>query len=274
MNDAMTAARPPTIFDDLAAPAPRFLMRLALLRELIELLPSPVNRFLEIGPGLGDVSQYLARRFPTARGQLMDISPDCTALLRERFMSNDRLVICDGDFHQLPGTGQYDLIIACEVFEHLENDDAAFASVNRLLSAGGHFLFSVPAFKRKWQNADVFAGHYRRYERDELAAKFTQHGFTIERLWCFGFPVTELTYPLRQWYYRPRRNDRPMDKREATQRSGIERSFVRKFRRVPWATILSPFFATQRLVRDRDIGDGFLALARKNGTPPPKADAR
>jgi len=270
----MAASIPVSIFDDLAAPAPRFLMRLALLSELIDLLPSPIGRFLEIGPGLGDVSHYLARRYPSARGELMDISPDCTALLRQRFDSDERLAVLDGDFRELPDAGQYDLIIACEVFEHLEDDATAFAGVNRLLSTGGHFLFSVPAFMRKWQNADEFAGHYRRYERAELAEKFTRAGFAIERLWCFGFPITELTYPLRQWYYRPRRSDRPIDKHEATQRSGIERTFVRRFRHLPWPIILSPFFAAQRLVRNRDIGDGFLVLARKIDNRPHQTDAR
>jgi SAM-dependent methyltransferase len=251
-----------SIFHGLPAPAPRYLMRLALLEELIERVPA-VSRFLEVGPGMGDVSLYLSRRFPRARGELMDFSPQCTDILRERTQGHDSLSVTDGDFQLLSNNNAYDLIVACEVFEHLEADEPALAAIQRLLRPGGRFLFSVPAFMRKWQNADVFAGHYRRYERDELERKFARAGLEIEELWCYGFPVTALTYPLRQFYYRQRTQGESLTKKQATQRSGVDRTLVQRLRWLPLATLLKPFFLCQKIVRRMNIGDGFLVLARK-----------
>jgi len=251
----------PSIFDEVAAPAPRYLMRLAVLERLLDRLPQPPTRFLEIGPGMGDVSLYLTRRFPEATGDLIDFSTDCTEVLRKRFQQTPRLHVMDGDFRELPLSDRYDLIVACEVFEHLEDDRAGFAAVNRLLRPGGHFLFSAPAFMRKWQRVDDYAGHVRRYEREELRDKFSSESLRIERLVCYGFPITALSYPLRQLYYLRRNRAEQLDALAATRRSGVDRSLARRLRHLPWATLLRPFFFLQNVTRSSDAGDGFIVLA-------------
>lgn len=239
-------------------------MRLALVARFIETLaPEAVARFLEIGPGMGDVSLFLARRFPAACGDLIDFSPECTNLLRARFRDHPRLTVLDGDFRQRNVGHGYDLVVACEVFEHLDNDASAFAAVNDCLRVGGKLLLSVPAFMRKWEHGDDYAGHYRRYERNELVTKLTRSGFTIERLWCYGFPINTLLYPLHQIYYRRRLSQGAQDKVVATQRSGVDRALARRLRRLPWVLMMQPFFFCQDRFKDTDMGDGFLVLANK-----------
>jgi SAM-dependent methyltransferase len=250
-----------SIFEEVAAPAPRYLMRLAVLEQLLNTLPEPPTRFLEIGPGMGDVSLYLTRRFPEATGDLIDFSPDCTKVLRTRFRQIPRLHVRDGDFRELPEADRYDLIVACEVFEHLEDDRSGFAAVKRLLRPGGHFLFSAPAFMRKWQRVDDYAGHVRRYERRELLEKFASESFRVDQLYCYGFPVTALSFPLRQLYYLRRNRAEQLDALAATRRSGVDRSLAHSLRHLPWATLLRPFFFMQNLARDTDAGDGFIVLA-------------
>ena len=258
----------PSIFDDVVAPAPRYLMRLAVLEQMLGTLREPPARFLEIGPGLGDVSLYLSRRFPDSIGDLIDFSPDSTALLRKRLGQTPRLRVLDGDFQELPDSGGYDLIVACEVFEHLNDDRPAFAAVHRLLRSGGHFLFSAPAFMRKWQRVDEYAGHVRRYERRELLEKFTSGSFRIDQLHCYGFPITALSFPLRQLYYLRRNRAEHLDALAATRRSGVDRSLARSFRHLPWTTLLRPFFFVQNLARNSDAGDGFIVLAHATSAAP------
>ncbi len=259
----MPEARKATITDTLVTPAPRYLMRLAMIEQFVERLPEDILSFLEIGPGMGDLSLYLSRRFPRANGVLLDFSSDCIDILRQRTAGNPRLQLRTGDFMTMNHAKRYDLIVACEVFEHIDDDKKAFRIVSGLLNPGGYFIFSAPAFMRKWQRADEYAGHYRRYERAELIEKFSSSNFRVDALWSFGFPVTELLYPARQLYYGMARRGQQLSKEDATKRSGIERPLKGRHRALLLANLLRPFYFLQNKVKYTDLGDGFLVLAQK-----------
>lgn len=252
-----------SIFSHVIAPAPRLLMRLALMPQIIVDIPKDISRILEIGPGLGDLSLYLASQFTEAQALLIDISEQGIDKLRLRTEGNPRISSVTGDFRQLQPGMQYDLVAACEVFEHIQDDDSAFKAVNQLLRPGGYFIFSVPAFMQKWGAADTYAGHYRRYERAEILTKFQQHGFEIEKLWCYGFPITQLLHVFYKIYYGWQVSRQSLSMDDATKRSGTERSLVSRLSMLPVAKLMSPFFLCQNLVKNSDIGDGYLVLARK-----------
>lgn len=259
----MSDTREVSILDTLVTPAPRYLMRLALIEQFASRLPASIRSFLEIGPGMGDLSLYFSRRFPEAQGILLDFSSDCIDILQQRTADNPRLQLKTGDFMTMSHEEHHDLVIACEVFEHIDDDVTAFRIVSELLRPGGYFIFSAPAFMRKWQRADIYAGHYRRYERAEVIEKFTANGFRIDALWSFGFPVTELLYPVRQLYYGMARHGKQLSKEDATKRSGIERPLIGRNRARLLANLLRPFYFVQNKVKNTDLGDGFLVLAQK-----------
>lgn len=252
------------IFDFVSAPAPRFLMRLALLERLIEATPKGLHRFLEIGPGLGDVSAYVKCRFPATEGTLVEFSEKGAAILNEKFETDRGISVLCTDFQKHHFASQFGLIMAFEVLEHIEDDVATLEKISRLLEPGGVFLFSAPSFMRKWQQVDEYAGHYRRYERDEIVRKFSAAGLHVETIWSFGFPVTHLLYPLRQAYYAMQRFKNPDQTKEgATKKSGIERPLTPPFFKALIPLLLSPFFLLQNMVKQTDMGDGFLVMARR-----------
>jgi len=251
-----------SIFRHVLAPAPRYMMRLALLEAQLSHIPN-VKHFIEIGPGLGDVSLFLSDRYPESRGDLIDSATGSETITRARVLNRPQLRVLQGDFRELSGQSQYDLVVACEVFEHIEDDDSAFAAVQALLHPGGHFLFSVPAFRSHWQAGDEYAGHYRRYERSELISKFSRHGLDINLLWCYGFPLTNFLNPLTHIYYRYKLRNRTLSRKIATEHSGIERDIARRFPVRSIAALLWPFIQIQYLARERNVGDGFLILAHR-----------
>ena len=252
-----------SIFQFVTTPAPRYMMRLSLVQRLIRSISTPVRRFAEIGPGLGDTALFLAQEFPESRGNLIEFSEDSVEYLRRRTVGSTRLSVASGDFREFPGSEIYDLVVACEVLEHLEDDTSAFRAVNRMLRPGGYFLLSVPAFMRKWQAVDQYAGHFRRYEREELVQQLTASQLQIVKFWCYGFPITQIMALPRELYYKKRLRDQPLSKIDATKRSGIDKSAARKFHRLPAATLMSPFFLLQDLMKNTNIGDGYIVLARK-----------
>jgi SAM-dependent methyltransferase len=251
------------IFRYVEAPAPRYMMRLHLLDRLFDMLKNPVNAFAEIGPGRGDVSAYIARRSPAADATLYEYSPAGFDHLTTRFANQPQFCIKSTDFMHDEVTSAFDMVMAFEVLEHIEHDVDALAHIHQMLRPPGHIVLSVPAYMRRWQAVDRYAGHVRRYERDELQNKLQNAGFDIRAMWMYGFPITELLFPLRELYYRFMSRNDDGDKQAATQKSGIERPLATRLNPRVVATALAPFFAIQWRARATTLGDGFLVLAER-----------
>jgi len=118
-------------------------------------------KLLEIGAGVGQNVQVLAK-YGTV--DVLEIDPLGLEALRELDGVNkvfDVPIPAD-----LPGG--YDVIIAFDVLEHLENDKAAAEWVASMLNPGGHFIATVPAYQWMFSDHDVALKHYRRYTRDRL----------------------------------------------------------------------------------------------------------
>ncbi len=168
------------------------------------------------------------------------------------------------DLLQDTRAASFDLILAFEVLEHIEHDLLALERIHRSLRPGGFFLLSVPAFMNKWEAGDDWAGHFRRYEKDELRTKLHGCGFEICALWSYGFPITAMLYPLRQVYYRHQLNNSQLqDKTEASKQSGITRP-LHAPGWSPWlARAMQPLFLMQYLTKNSGLGDGWIVMAQK-----------
>ncbi len=126
-------------------------------------------RRLEIGAGLRP-------RLPIGGTLFVEISPIALGKLADE---GGRPLLASATCLPLPNRS-IDMLAACEILEHLEDDAAAFAEIARVLSDDGWFFFSVPLQPALWTKHDTLAGHYRRYELSALADVLTTHGFRVE----------------------------------------------------------------------------------------------
>lgn len=94
--------------------------------------------------------------------------------------------------------------------------------------------------------------------------KFARHGFDVIHLWCYGFPLTTVLNPLVRHYYAYKLRRQRLSNDAATRRSGVERSLARRLPVRLVSTLLWPIFQIQYLARHRNIGDGYLVLARRH----------
>lgn len=250
-----------TIIQHVTAPAPRYLLRLHILQALFRRLAVRQGlRFLEIGPGSGDVACYLATLPGIVGGLVIDRSEKSVALLRRRLGNDSRIVVQQGDIMEVPD-GEYDFVLSFEVLEHIEEDLAFMRHVRGRLRPQGLWFISVPAYMRKWQPQDVYSGHVRRYERDELRAKLHDAGFRVEFMRDYGFPLTSLMRPFRDRFYRADQDTRSMT--QQTLDSGTEgRAFARMTPRM-MALLLLPFRLLQWLFAGLRLGDGLVVVARR-----------
>jgi len=108
-----------------------------------------------------------------------------------------------GDGARLPlGGERFDLALALDVLEHVDDDGAALAEARRVLRSGGCLLVTAPACPWLWSEHDVALGHRRRYRQRDLLAKIEAAGFDVERESYFNtllFPLAAAYRLLRSW---------------------------------------------------------------------------
>ncbi len=82
---------------------------------------------------------------------------------------------------------KFDIIIASDCLEHLEDDEKALSNWNNLLKQKGIAYIFVPAFMSLWSEHDLMNMHYRRYKRNELSDKLKKNGFEINKSSFWNF---------------------------------------------------------------------------------------
>jgi SAM-dependent methyltransferase len=238
---------------------PGYFLRLAALDHAFK--GKHGKRFLEVGPGRGDIAAWLISR--GADGILVDTSPASLEYLRSRF-SSEKSVSVTGEIKSV-AIGSQDLAIAFEVLEHVPDDKGLLSEMRGVLKPDGRVLISVPAFMKRWGELDECVGHLRRYERADIAKLLNESGFDLEDLLCYGFPVCTVFSLMRKVYY-----TKSLDKlrhesaSSRTGRSGVERPLnVRSMALVRFLYMLVlPMVLIQCLTLHKSIGEGWIAVAR------------
>jgi len=221
---------------------------------------APPGRLLEIGCGAGDLLSRFTEHGHTVT--CVEISPDARAEARKRLESVDPPVRILPKLDQV--SGAFNLLVACEVLEHIRDDQSALKEWTARLVLGGRLLITVPAHPHRFGASDKWAGHYRRYTREELKRKATQAGLQVEQLICFGYPLGNLIEPIRNWVKRRRlEREEKQSRSKRTHRSGIDRSIERRlqFLAKPW--LIVPFCWLQIPFFKSDLGTGYLLSARR-----------
>ena len=80
---------------------------------------------------------------------------------------------------------KFDLIILADVLEHIKDDFKVINKLSKNLNKNGYLLITVPAYNFLFSKKDNILGHYRRYNKNELAKIFTK--FNIKKLSYFNF---------------------------------------------------------------------------------------
>lgn len=138
----------------------------------------PGARILDAGCGTGRNLEDLAPR-GEVRG--VDMSADAVAFCERRGVGP----VDQAPLEQLPyEDGAFDVVLACDVIEHIPDDERALRELRRVTADDGRLLVTVPAYRWLWSGHDESHHHQRRYRRSEL----------LERVRAAGWEPTLTTY--------------------------------------------------------------------------------
>ncbi|MEV6867970.1 class I SAM-dependent methyltransferase [Streptosporangium subroseum] len=152
--------------------------RAILARELRRI--GAAGRALDIGAAGGGNTRVLVKHGWSAL--VADFSETAVELARLRGL---RAIHADARDLPLPDM-EFDLVLAFDVLEHIEEDDRAVHELVRVLRPGGTALITVPCDMALWSAHDVASGHVRRYTRDGLRTLLAGQGLVIDRLWSWN----------------------------------------------------------------------------------------
>lgn len=156
-----------------------FRSRNRILTHMVRRYFAKADSVMEIGCGTGYVLAALAQALPDARMVGSEIYTNGLDYAARRLQG--RATLFQMDATRLPFTDEFDLIAACDVLEHIEDDRRALAEIYRALRPGGGLLLTVPQHPGLWSASDDLAHHKRRYRRTELADKVRAAGFKVLR---------------------------------------------------------------------------------------------
>jgi SAM-dependent methyltransferase len=137
---------------------------------------------LEIGCGTGFVLSGIASGFPKARLHGSELYASGLAFARERLPSADFMQM---DARAIPYVGEFEVVGAFDVLEHIEEDARVLEQIHGALRPGGVLLLTVPQHAWLWSPLDESARHARRYGKADLHAKLEAAGFKVARSTSF-----------------------------------------------------------------------------------------
>lgn len=148
-----------------------FQHRNACLLALLRRFP-PGGRLYDVGGGNG----FVAKALQDAGHDVALVEPGPEGVANARARGLERVI--EGRLEDAGlGEGTAAAVGLFDVMEHIEQDVAFLEDVRRCLRSDGWLYLSVPCSRLLWSNADVRAGHFRRYSGRRLRRTLASAGF-------------------------------------------------------------------------------------------------
>jgi SAM-dependent methyltransferase len=161
-----------------------FTGRRRLLGRMIAAFGLPADaRILDIGTSTGTNLRML-RDLGFSRYEGLDMSDEAVRWCADKGYGK----VTRGDACALPfPNANFDLVLATDIIEHVDDDVLALGEIRRVLKPGGRVLVTVPAFPILWGLQDEIGHHKRRYRMAELVTRIGQADLVVHRRFHFNY---------------------------------------------------------------------------------------
>jgi SAM-dependent methyltransferase len=170
-----------------------FLARKRLVGELLRHIAPRLGagfRAVEVGCGNGDLLAVLEGMSGNSFAVGIDLFHEGLQHARGRVSCP----LVRGDVRDVAFRKPFDLVLLCDVLEHVDDDAAALENIRGFLKPSGTLLLTVPAHPSLWSAFDEAASHRRRYTLRELERRLLRAGFSVDYQTHFMSPVFPLVW--------------------------------------------------------------------------------
>lgn len=151
----------------------------------------PEPRILDAGCGTG---RNLVEFGTLGPAEGVDPSADAVAFCQARGLRDVR----QAGLEDLPfDAGRFDLLFACDVIEHVEDDASSLRELRRVAAPDAALLLTVPAYQWLWTDHDVQLRHFRRYTLPLLRRQVVAAGWQPVHATYFNSIMLPLVAPAR-----------------------------------------------------------------------------
>jgi SAM-dependent methyltransferase len=169
---------------------------------LLELLPTTVNRVLDLGSGDGRLLGLVLGKFPDAKAVALDFSPTMLERLRIRFASNANVTVTEHNLdHPLPALGEFDAVVSSFAIHHCthERKRSLYEEIFRLLAPGGVFCnLEHVASPTEKLHVDFLASIGYTPETEDPSNKLLDPHIQLQWLTSIGFEDVECFWKWRE----------------------------------------------------------------------------
>lgn len=152
---------------------------------LAEFAPFLKGRVIEVGAGIGQFTQMIARVPSVERIVAVEPDPGFAAIHRREHPTHE---VVEGTIDAVNAGDGWDAIVSVNVLEHIERDRAELATyADHLGQRRGYLCLFVPAMPRLYAPIDKDFGHFRRYEKEPLRFLLEASGFDVVRIEYFNW---------------------------------------------------------------------------------------
>jgi SAM-dependent methyltransferase len=151
--------------------------------------PFLTGRVLEVGGGIGNFTPRIAG----IAQKVVSLEPNeyCFKQLHEKAGHLANVTLHRGTAESLdsilPPGEKFDAIVLMNVLEHIQDDRAVLAQLQKYLAPGGRLVVLVPAGQWAFGANDDRLGHYRRYDKRYARQLFAGLGLAVDCLRFYNF---------------------------------------------------------------------------------------
>ena len=150
-------------------------------REIKKYFPAGKSlRFYDAGAGFGQYSYYILKRFKKSEVHAVDLKTDYMDSFAHYAKKNgwQNFTIQQADLVDYIPKDSFDLIIAIDILEHIEDDGQVLQNFRKVLDKGGKLIISSPSNFN--ESAKFTAEHVRPgYSKEDICSKLEKAGFSI-----------------------------------------------------------------------------------------------
>lgn len=161
------------------------LLRQRYVKRELKLCFKDGQSFLDAGAGFCQYSDFVLNKYPHAKVMAIDLKSDY--LESYAFKADSRFSYMTKDLQCFDTNAKYDLAVAIDILEHIEDDVAVLNNLYKALNDGGFLIISTPS---NLDEAARFTEEHVRpgYSMGELSEKVNKAGFKIVRkYYSYGF---------------------------------------------------------------------------------------